>query len=362
MSNAHCPLLGILRTVLFCLALAGFASGAAPLMAQGYGGTVSDILVRGDSLLAQKRINEAIVQFQEARTLCATPPEVVSSLQGEARGHMAMQEFLPAAGLLEEAAQRFPDDPRLPDILYMGGVARRQGGDLAGAVPLFEQSLEHHPTPDLVPVIKLQLAQALRLTGKPDKVAPVLKDFETEFPAHKLIPNALYTMAMAEHDAGNLKGAEAAFRRLLDGYPHAQASSEAMYDMAGTLAELGKHSEAATFFRTYANANPSAPIAARSMERAADLSLLYLFSPREAAMFYGVAKVKAETNPVPMAPEMAVSQWLDTKLAIADAISSVWGLVVLGLIAAGAVGGSVWWFLRRSRRRQAVRQDQVPSV
>src|SRR4029077_19354629 len=42
---------------------------ATPLMAQGFGGTVSDILVRADSLLAQNRANEAIVQYQEARTL-----------------------------------------------------------------------------------------------------------------------------------------------------------------------------------------------------------------------------------------------------------------------------------------------------
>ena len=61
---------------------------AEPALAQGYGGTVADIVVRGESLIAQKRYSEAVVQFQEARQLCPTSAEAVRSLQGEAQGRL----------------------------------------------------------------------------------------------------------------------------------------------------------------------------------------------------------------------------------------------------------------------------------
>src|SRR5262245_56521210 len=56
-------------------------AAARPAAAQGFGGTVEDILARADNLLRQQKPNEAIAQFQEARTLCATPAEAVTSLQ-----------------------------------------------------------------------------------------------------------------------------------------------------------------------------------------------------------------------------------------------------------------------------------------
>src|SRR2546425_7214440 len=45
--------------------LAAFLCPATVAHAQGFGGTVADHLVRGDSLLAQGKTAEAIVQFQE---------------------------------------------------------------------------------------------------------------------------------------------------------------------------------------------------------------------------------------------------------------------------------------------------------
>jgi tetratricopeptide (TPR) repeat protein len=330
-------------------ALAALLAGAVPAFAQGYGGSVQDILVRGDSLLAQDRINEAIVQFQEVRTLCPTPGEIVSSLQGEARAHMAIKEFLPAAGLLEEAVQRFPDDPRIADVLYLAGIARRQGGDLKGAVPLLEKALDHNPTPDLLPGIKYQLASTLRLTGQAAKAAPLVEDFETEFPNHQLIPNALYTAAIAFHDARELDKSETIYRHLIEAYPRTQAALESLYELGVVLSERGKRTEAAEFFRRYSNGSPSSPVAARAMERAADMT--FFQSPSEAALYYGVALVKARSNPTPPTPELAVSSWLGTKLAIARALSQVWVVVLLAGVLIAAAGAAAWFGLKRWRRR-----------
>src|SRR2546427_6265921 len=116
--------------------LAAFLCPATVAYAQGFGGTVADHLVRGDSLLAQGRNSEAVVQFQEARTLCPNPAEIVTSLQGEARALIGQRELLPAAGLLEEAAGRFPDDPRVPDLLYTAAMPRRQSRQVSAAVDM----------------------------------------------------------------------------------------------------------------------------------------------------------------------------------------------------------------------------------
>lgn len=341
-------------------ALAVLLAATAPAFSQGYGGTVSDTLVRADSLLAQERINEAIVQFQEVRTLCPTPGEIVSSLQGEAKAHLAIKEFLPAAGLLEEAVQRFPDDPRHADLLYLAGFARRQGGDLKGAVSLLQKALETNPTPDLMPLVKYQLANALRLTGEAGKAAPLVADFETEFPAHALIPNALYTAAISLHDARDLEKSEAIYRHLIETYPRTQAALEALYEMGAVLAERGKRAEASEFFRRYSNGNPSSPIAARAMERAADMTLLH--SPSDAAIYYGVAQVKAQTNPAPPTPELTVSRWIGTKRAIADALSRPWVLALAAGVAIAILGGVAWLGLRRWRRRGAAQPGQALST
>ena len=331
------------------MALLLAAMAGTPAHAQGFGGTVGDILVRADALLAQNRANEAVVQYQEARTLCPTPAEMVSALRGEARAHMAMQEFLPAAGLLEEAAEKFPDDPRLADILFLAGVARRQGGDLAAAPPLLRKALEHDPTPDVKPGLTFELARALRLTGQAAEAATVLKDFETTFPANALIPNVLYTLAIAQHDAGDLAASEATYRHLIEAYPHTQATLEAFFEMGQVLAERGgKNMEAAEFFRRYANASPASPVAARSMERAADLA--FFRSPEEAALLYGVAQMKAQTNPAADTPELQVTRWLGTKKAIARTLSSVWIMAIVAAVALALAGGA-FVLLRRRRRR-----------
>jgi TolA-binding protein len=324
------------------------AAAGAPAHAQGFGGTVDDILVRADALLAQDRANEAVVQYQEARTLCPTPAEIVTALRGEARAHMSMQEFLPAAGLLEEAAQKYPNDPRIADILYLAGVARRQGGDLVAAPPLLRKALEHDPTPDVKPGLTFELARALRMTGKAAEAAAVLKDFEGTFPQNQLIPNALYTLAIAQHDDRDLTGSETTYRHLIDAYPHTQAAAEAYYELGQVLSEQGgKGSEAADFFRRYANANPASPVAARSMERAADMA--FFRSPEEAALLYGVAQMKAQTNPPPDTPDLQVTRWLGTKKAIARILSSVWMMAIVVVVL--VLAGGAFVLLRRRRRR-----------
>lgn len=332
------------------------ASLASPLFAQGFGGTVDDILVRADSLLAQDRPNEAIVQYQETRTLCATPAEVVASLQGEGKAHIAMKEFLPAAGLFEEAAEKYPDDPRVADMLFLAGMARREGGDTAAAVPLLQKALQHSPTGDLMPSLKFQLAQMLRMSGRPSEAIPLVKDFETEFEHNPMIPNALYTLAIAQHDAGDLAAAETSYRRLMDTYPHTQAAAEAFYDLGDVLAARGKRREAAEFFRRYANGNPSSPLSARALERAADLTLFTY--PKEAALLYGVAVVKAQQNPVPPLPEMQLSRSIKAKRIFAGLLASPIVLGAVGAVVLLAIGGAIW--MRRRRRPAAAMPEPAP--
>src|SRR3989454_4263457 len=142
--------------------LAAFLCPATVAYAQGFGGTVADHLVRGDSLLAQGKTAEAIVQFQEARTLCPTPAEIVAALQGEAQGRLMQDEALPAVGLLDEAATRFPDDPRASNLLYQARLAPQRAGGADKAIPLYRRAPDPEPTHDILPALQVPIAPAPR--------------------------------------------------------------------------------------------------------------------------------------------------------------------------------------------------------
>jgi tetratricopeptide (TPR) repeat protein len=347
---------GFRRVISAALGLAlGSLAGAPDARAQGFGGKVSDHLVRGESLLAQGRPNEAMVQFQEARTLCATPAEDVTSRQGEAQALLALNQLLPAAGLFEEAATLFPDDPRAPDLLFNAGLARLRAGEIEKAIDLMRRCLARSPTPDLLPMAKYQLAQAYRTTGQPEQVIAVLKDFETGSPGHRLLPNVLYSLAIANHDLFTGRGdhqkltaSEAIYRSLIERYPQSMAATEAHFELAWVLADEGRAAEAAELYQAYVTRNPASPVAAAALERAADLLLFR--SPKQGRTLYALAVVKANANPKPPLDTLQLSGWLPLKKAVAEALSRPWVVGILGLSAAALFGAGARWLLLRRRR------------
>lgn len=342
----------LLRIAVFLpAALVSFSS----VRAQGFGGTALDHLVRGDNLLAQKRGSEAIVQFQEARTLCPTDAEIVAALAGEARGRLLQNEWLPAVGLLEEAATRFPDDPRASNLLYQAGSAAQRADEIDRAIDLYKKALERNPTPDIVPSLKFQMAQAMRLKAKPGDAIEVLKDFEKDYPESPLLPNALYTLAIATHDKGTgdkdpalLRESAAIYGRLIERFPGRPAAIEAHFEMGLVSSELGRRAEAAEYFSKYVTLNPSSPEAATALERAADRK--FLRSPTESAQLYALALVKAKANPKPAVPDYALSSWLPLKRTVADLLSRVWVLAILGVVVLGTALFAGRVVLRRFRR------------
>ena len=326
--------------------------------AQGFGGTVADHLVRGDSLLAQGKTAEAIVQFQEARTLCPTPAEIVAALQGEAQGRLMQDEALPAVGLLDEAATRFPDDPRASNLLYQAGLAAQRAGEADKAIQLYRRALDRNPTQDIVPALKFQIAQALRLLGRPGEVIDLLKDFEKDHPEHRLLPNVLYTMAIAEHDVATssrerakFEESAAIYKRLIEKFPGRPAAIEAHFELGLVLMELGRDAEAADYFTKYVSMNPSSPVAAAALEKTADLMLFR--SPKRSAELYGLARVKATANPKPSDPAFGLGRWLKIKETMADALSRSWVLGILGMVVLGAVALFGRLIMKRFRKAPA---------
>jgi len=321
--------------------------------AQGYGGTVGDILTRGESLLAQKRPNEAIVQFQDARTLCPTPAEMVQSYRGEAQGRIDLDDYLPAAGLLEEAATKHPDDPRLPDILYQAALLRQRGGQAAQAAALLKQALDKKPTADLVPSVKFELAHILRIHGQQAEAIEVLKDFATDYPDSELLPTVLYTLAICHHDLKDYEQAETIYRDLLKrfaGRSVPPAWAEAHFELASVLADRGKRREAAEYYKRYVALLPSSPYAAKALERAGDELLLLV--PKSSAELYALARVKAAANPQPPIGELTLSRFIGAKRTIAEALARVWVLALAGLLVLGALvllGRGLVRLLRRRR-------------
>jgi hypothetical protein len=76
--------------------------------------------------------------------------------------------------------------------------------------------------------------------------------------------------------------------------------------------------------------------------------------PKEAALLYGVAQVKAQQNPVPPLPELQLSRYIKPKRFVADVLSRPF-------LIAGAIGGAllllgaIVWVVRR--RRPALAAD-----
>jgi tetratricopeptide (TPR) repeat protein len=348
----------LLRRVRLLAVLPALLCPAAAVFAQGFGGTVSDHLVRGDSLLAQGKTAEAIVQFQEARTLCPTAAETVSALQGEAQGRLAQEEILPAVGLLEEAATRFPDDPRASNLLYQAGFAAQRAGEIDRAIELYRRALDRNPTQDIVPSLKFQIAQALRLRARHAEAVDLLKDFEKDYPDHRLLPNVLYTIAIADHDIATdsherakFEESAAIYKRLIEKFPGQPAAIEAHFEMGLVLSELGRKAEAAEFFNKYVMLNPGSPVAAGALERAADLT--FLRSPKQSAQLYALARLKAKTNPKPPDPEFGLGRWLKFKETLADALSSLWVMGIALLAVTGAVILLGRFIVRRFRKAPA---------
>ncbi len=341
--------------------LAAAALGAPEALAQGFGGTVTDILVRGDILLSQGKPNEAIVQYQDARTLCPTPGESVHSYQGEAQGRLALGQLLPAVGLLEEAVSRFPDDPRVADLLYSAGTACQKAGELDRAINLLQRALDGSPTPDIAPGIKFRLAQALRTRGnRQAEVIELLRGFETDYPKSPLLPTALYTTAIAYHDLGNLDESETVYRSLIQRFPRTQAAVEAHFELGWVLADRGRRSEAAEYYQKYVTLYPSSPVVAAALERAADLLLFR--SPAKSRELYALAEVKAKANPSPGPADPGLSRWLPVKKATAEALSRVWVVALVGLLIVGGAALLGRWLLRWRRDRRRGQPEPAPGA
>jgi tetratricopeptide (TPR) repeat protein len=310
--------------LILALGLLGMSSARA----QGYGGTVEDMLARGDILLSQGKANEAIVQFQDARTLCPTPAQLVESLRGEGRARLVMGELLQAAGLFEEAATVFPEDPRIPDLFYAAGSTSYRAGDMARAADLLRRALDSNPTPDLTPRVQFHLSQALRMTGRPSEVVELLEGFEDGNPKHSMLPNVLYTLAISHHDLGDLDTSEEIYRNLMERFVGTPSAIEAHFELAGVLAEKGRSREAAQYFRQYVDLNPGSEFAPKALERAADLLLFR--SPKESVELYALARVKEKMNPRPRIEAMQVGSWMGAKATLAGILSRVWILVIVG--------------------------------
>jgi tetratricopeptide (TPR) repeat protein len=331
------------------LAAALLAPSAA--LAQGFGGTVADLLTRGDALLAQGRANEAIAQYQEARTLCPTPAEMVQSYQGEAQSLLLLGRLLPAAALFEEAALKFPEDPRGADMLLAAGQASQRAAETDRAIRLFRAALGRSPRADVLPGLKFQLAQALRLRGQHREALELLQDFDEQFAGRVILPNALYTRAIVHHDLGELEESEKLYRSLIERFPGTQASVEAHFELAAVLAERRRDREAAELYRRYVALAPGSPVAAAALERAGDLLLLR--SPRESLELYGLAEVKARVNPKHALPELGLGRFIGAKKKAAAALSRAWVVAGLGILVVGGLGLVFWGALRRRRGARA---------
>src|SRR5262249_27233732 len=76
-------------------------------------------------------------------------------------------------------------------------------------------------------------------------------------------------------------------------------------------------------------------------------------SPKQSAQLYALALVKEKANQKPKDPSYALSRWLPAKRTLADALSSVWALVGLGVLGLGVLAAVGLLVVRRWRKTPA---------
>ena len=179
----------------------------------------------------------------------------------------------------------------------------------------------------------------------------LLQDFEASFPGSPQIPTALYFLAIAQHDFGDLEASEATYRQVIERFPGSRPAMEGKFELADVLREQGRKDEAIAFYREFVTLQPRSPFAARALEHAGDLLLLR--SPSESLRLYDLAAVKADANPRPTTPALAISNRLGMKRALAGALSRGWVIGLLGLVLVLVTAGGALLVVQFLRRRRA---------
>ena len=156
------------------------------------------LLVRGQALLALRRLKDSANAFREADRI---NPRDVRAKVGLAQGLVNQRQFKKAEAEIDIALSR---NPKSPEALVLKGELRRLNRDFDGAVSHFDRAIAVNPNNILA---RLGRAAALIDTNRDDKATADLQAVFQRVPKH---PLAIYLSALALSKKKDFVGAQEA--------------------------------------------------------------------------------------------------------------------------------------------------------
>ena len=139
---------------------------------------------------------------------------------------------------------RFPTDPRAPDVALARGQTLERCGKSEAALAVVRQALKRYPKAKQLPELMLATARLCDRLGHDDEAVILYERIVREFPKNADNDAVLYGLAWSQHDLGRGDDAEKTFRRIYQSYPNSRYWADASYRLAERASERGERDAA----------------------------------------------------------------------------------------------------------------------
>lgn len=174
------------------------------------------------------------------------------------RLRVARKEYSRAIQLLSQLVQTHPDDPNLPETLYLLGAAYELSGSNPRALDFYQRTWDQYPQTSFA-VEALSRLVVLNARGGDLKAAQALADkLATRSPNTPALSAAQLALADALLQQKDYTGAATRYQAVLDGKPE-DLAPQAQYGLGACYAAQSQYAKAAEAFRACLTKYPKAP-------------------------------------------------------------------------------------------------------
>ena len=175
----------------------------------------------------------------------SNPNEMIAKgLSGLGWCHYQAGENEAAEAAFGRFLDRFPTDPRAPDVALARGQTLEHCGKSEAALAVVRQALKHYPKAKQLPELMLATARLCDRLGHDDEAVILYERIVREFPKNTDNDAVLYGLAWSQHDLGHGDDAEKTFRRIYQTYPNSRFWADASYRLAERASERGERDAA----------------------------------------------------------------------------------------------------------------------
>ncbi len=168
---------------------------------------------------------------------------------------------------------RFPTDPRAPDVALARGQTLERCGKSEAALAVVRQALKRYPKAKQLPELMLATARLCDRLGHDDEAVILYERIVREFPKNADNDAVLYGLAWSQHDLGRGDDAEKTFRRIYQTYPNSRFWADASYRLAERASERGERDAADALLTPLIDGECPAPVREHALYLRAQMSI-----------------------------------------------------------------------------------------